>query len=381
MPSFVYLLIYLAIAIFIILLLKIYFNGPSAKVKDMTGKVVIVTGSSASIGKETAFDLIKQGAIVIFACRNESKTLSVINKLDSKYRDQAIYMNLNLNSFKSVRKFVEEFKKKFNKLDILINNAGTLFEDFIITEDGFEATLQTNTLSPILLTDLLYDTLVFSQGKCINVASDGHKHANYDTKRFDFNYFLKKEIKKEAENYDTTVNNRLNQNENTPNDISKIHNRGDYSWSYATSFQQYCFSKLGNVYFTQFLDDFAFQNKDKIFTYSVHPGFIINGRMNSLDSNSCFVKFLLILLYPILYILSKSQNKGAQTTLHCCYAEDKDLISGGYYKDCKIGSLGKVAKADKKEQRKEYILKCFDLINSSGFSLENQYKVSMNKNK
>jgi 3-oxoacyl-ACP reductase-like protein len=105
-------------------LLKKYFNGPKNFIRrSLENQIAIITGASAGLGKETAKDLLKNGATVIFACRNEAKTLAVIKSITDKDTiKNAHYMNLNLSSFNSVEKFVNEFSKKFDKLDLLINN-------------------------------------------------------------------------------------------------------------------------------------------------------------------------------------------------------------------------------------------------------------------
>ena len=98
------------------------FNRPKTDLsKDLTGYLIIVTGSSAGIGKITAFKLLKKGATVIFACRNQSKTNEVLNTLPEKLRQKAIFMKLDLSSLTSVENFVKEFTETYEKLDILIN--------------------------------------------------------------------------------------------------------------------------------------------------------------------------------------------------------------------------------------------------------------------
>jgi len=92
--------------------------------KDMTGKLIIVTGSSDGIGLETAKDLLKSNAKVIFACRNKNKTENIINLLPQNYKKNAIFEQLDLESFKSIENFTKNIKSKYPKIDILINNAG-----------------------------------------------------------------------------------------------------------------------------------------------------------------------------------------------------------------------------------------------------------------
>lgn len=375
MSTFIMFIIYLTILILLLVILKYYFNGPSSHISNLDNKIAIVTGSSSSIGRETAFELVKQGCLVVFACRNESKTIKEINKLESKYKNNAVYMNLNLNSFNSIKNFCDQFKTKFNKLDFLVNNAGTIYEKFTLSEDNIEATLQTNTIGPILLTDLLMDIIIHSKGKIINVSSDAHKYSNVDFKQMNYKYFIKDEIKQNT----NITNKELNETYNTSNNLINNINNEDFNWSYYVMFKQYCFSKLGNIYFTQYLDDYSYLTNKIFYSYSIHPGFIMNQNIYNLITTNLLVKVILIILFPLMLIVSKTQNKGAQTTLHCIYNSFSSLISGGYYKDCKIGSLGNIAKADQKETRKEYILKCMELIEKSKFGITNNYKFNLKK--
>ena len=77
--------------------------------------------------------------------------------------------------------FVSIFKKKFDHLDVLVNNAGYIATDFVLTEDGLEASIQTNHYSHVLLSMLLLDYFNKTDGRIINVSSIGHLFSNYDT--------------------------------------------------------------------------------------------------------------------------------------------------------------------------------------------------------
>ena len=96
-------------------LIRRFVKGGKCTEEDVTGKIIIITGSSAGIGKAQAFNLLENGATVIFACRDEKKTRLVLEetkKLENKSKastscfDRAVYINVNLNSFKSVNNFV-----------------------------------------------------------------------------------------------------------------------------------------------------------------------------------------------------------------------------------------------------------------------------------
>ena len=154
-------LIFSIISIFLVYVIRKYCNRPKTYLKpNVSAKIIIFTGSSDGIGKEAALQLVKDGAIVIFACRNKEKTLAVINEIhDEKLKKNAIFMELNLSSFESVKKFVKEFKSKFQRLDILVNNAAIVLQNYTLTEDNIESTLQTNTFSPMILTQSLKDLI------------------------------------------------------------------------------------------------------------------------------------------------------------------------------------------------------------------------------
>ena len=150
---FIVLLIFVVILVYFI---KRRVNGPLSPIKkDLTGKLIIVTGSSDGIGLETAKDLLSSNARVIFACRNKNKTQEIINKFPENYKKNAIFIQLDLASFKSIENFAKEIKLNYPKIDILINNAemGARFIDK--TEDGYINTYQVNYLGNILLTLLL----------------------------------------------------------------------------------------------------------------------------------------------------------------------------------------------------------------------------------
>lgn len=140
-------LFYTFSSIFVFYIIRKFCNRPKTWLKpSVEGKTIIFTGASDGIAKEAALQLVRDGALVIFACRNKEKTLAAISELkDQKHKSRAIFIELDLSSFDSIKKFVKEFKLKFQKLDILVNNAALVNQNYQITADGIEATLQTNT--------------------------------------------------------------------------------------------------------------------------------------------------------------------------------------------------------------------------------------------
>ena len=137
----------------------------------MKGKVIIVTGASAGIGKESAIDLVKQGGEVILACRNEKKTKEAMKKLNEEEKKLIKFIKLDLCDFDSIIAFAEQVKKEYKKIDILMNNAGLFPQKFNITKDNIESYLQGNFTGHVLLTFLLFDILDKNDSRIINLSS------------------------------------------------------------------------------------------------------------------------------------------------------------------------------------------------------------------
>ncbi|KAG9088774.1 hypothetical protein FS749_001909 [Ceratobasidium sp. UAMH 11750] len=124
---------------------------------DLHGKTAIVTGANSGIGYECARSLASMGARVVLACRNENKGEEAMRNIVASTGNDAVEMEiLDCGSFDSVRAFLDRWEKRESKrIDILINNAGSLTSTVALTPDGLEQTYQTNHLSHVLLTTTL----------------------------------------------------------------------------------------------------------------------------------------------------------------------------------------------------------------------------------
>ncbi|KAK7583923.1 hypothetical protein V9T40_004886 [Parthenolecanium corni] len=144
---------------------------------DLSNKIAIVTGANTGIGLETATSLAMHDCHVIMACRSISRAEEAAEKIRLKRRNaHCDLMKLNLSSLKSVKEFAETFKSKYNKLDILILNAGVFSPPYWLTEDGYESTFQICHLSHFYLTNLLEDKLVLSDDpRVVILASESHR--------------------------------------------------------------------------------------------------------------------------------------------------------------------------------------------------------------
>jgi NAD(P)-dependent dehydrogenase (short-subunit alcohol dehydrogenase family) len=127
---------------------------------DIHGKICLVTGSSSGLGKATASGLAKLGATVVLGCRDKGRGESTLAEIKAASGNEAAELLLvDLSVQQSVRTAAAEFKKRYNQLDVLINNAAVFTRSRIVAADGVETMFATNHLGPFLLTNLLLGSL------------------------------------------------------------------------------------------------------------------------------------------------------------------------------------------------------------------------------
>ena len=141
-------------------------------IPDLTGKVVIITGANSGLGLESTKALAAKGATVVMACRSlgkaEQAKAEVLQQTPNARLD---VMALDNASLASVRAFAEAFKAKYERLDILLNNAGVMAIPRTETKDGFEMQLGVNHLAHFALTGLLLDLLTNTPGARVHSTS------------------------------------------------------------------------------------------------------------------------------------------------------------------------------------------------------------------
>jgi NAD(P)-dependent dehydrogenase (short-subunit alcohol dehydrogenase family) len=145
-------------------------------IPDQTAKVAIVTGANSGIGYAAAKALAARGARVILACRSQERGSDAVRTINDEYPSAAVELiTLDLADLASVRSFVSEFSKKFDSLDILINNAGLMAIPYRKTVDGFEMQFGVNHLGHFALTGLLLDRLLAADmARIVTVSSAIH---------------------------------------------------------------------------------------------------------------------------------------------------------------------------------------------------------------
>jgi NAD(P)-dependent dehydrogenase (short-subunit alcohol dehydrogenase family) len=148
----------------------------------MKGKTALITGATSGIGKETALGLAKMGATVVLVGRSREKLDQVAGSIASSTGSREIdTLICDLTSMESVRKLASDFKRKYQRLEVLINNAGGIVGERRTTVDGFEYTLALDHLSHFLLTLSLLDLIEASApARIINVSSSAHALGRID---------------------------------------------------------------------------------------------------------------------------------------------------------------------------------------------------------
>jgi len=254
----------------------------------MKGKVVIITGATSGIGKETALSLAKMGATIVLSVRNTEAGEKVKREMIQTTKNKNIeFLHCDLASLDSVRKFCDLFKEKYDRLDVLINNAGTWdFEGRKESKDGIENIFAVNFVAPFLMTHLLLDLIKKSApSRIISLSSALHT----GTIKFDDIEFKE-------------------------------------DWS---GFKAYRQSKLAIILFTRKL---ALDLKGTYVTANcIHPGMVATklGRDAGRFSRLFFKVF------------GKSPKVGAETSIHLASSPEVEKITGEYWYRSKIGKASK----------------------------------------
>ncbi len=166
------------------------------QVPSQSGRVAIVTGANSGLGYETTLALAKKNIMVIMACRNMQKAEEAKQKILANYPDAKVKpMKIDTSSLAEVNKFAKHFQSHFDRLDLLINNAGIMMSPYEVTEDGFENQLATNYLGHFALTGQMLPMLKrTSDSRVITLSSLSYKWAEiqFDDLHFKNSYSKRK---------------------------------------------------------------------------------------------------------------------------------------------------------------------------------------------
>ena len=150
------------------------------EVPSQKGRIAVVTGANSGLGFETALAFAKKDIRVVMACRSlERGVLARARILEQAPAADLEVMELDLSRMGSVRDFTESYLRRYDRLDLLINNAGVMAAPYQETEDGFEIHLAANYLGHFLLTGLLTDTLLRTpRSRVVSLSSNAHYFGN-----------------------------------------------------------------------------------------------------------------------------------------------------------------------------------------------------------
>jgi NAD(P)-dependent dehydrogenase (short-subunit alcohol dehydrogenase family) len=255
---------------------------PKWKVEDIPnqrGRTAIITGANTGLGFQTAAALAAHGAHVVLAVRNLDKGKTAMARIRAATPGGDVELqHLDLSSLTSVRAAADELKAKYDRIDLLINNAGVMFPPKQATEDGFELQFGTNHLGHFALTGLLLERLLpVADSRVVTVSSFGH---------------------------------RLN---------AAIH-FDDLNWQRNySSVGAYGQSKLANLLFTYELQRRLVAAGQATISLAAHPG----------NSDTDLQRHLPGLAGPVISMISQRAEMGALPTLRA--ATDQKAQGGEYY--------------------------------------------------
>jgi retinol dehydrogenase-12 len=260
---------------------------------DIKGKVCLVTGATSGIGLEAGRGLAAAGARVVLVGRNPEKGAEVQRLIEeSTGSHQVDYLNANLASQADTRRLAENFLADYDRLDVLINNAGAAFLRRKLGPDGIERTFALNHLSYFLLTNLLLDTILDSApARIINVSSSAHREAriHFDNLGLRRNYWI---------------------------------------------MRAYGQSKLGNILFT---NELARRLEGRGVTVNaMHPGWV---NTNIGRNNGVLVRIFLRLIS----VNARTPAEGARTILYLATSPELEEVSGKYYIDNRVVATSPVS--------------------------------------
>ena len=272
---------------------------------SMRGKVVVVTGSNVGIGLETAVGVAALEATTVLACRNRAKAEAAAREVTQRtWNDDVHVVDLDLADLASVRKAADDVLSRWDRLDVLVNNAGGTWSKRHLTAQGFEYTFGVNHLGHFYLTNLLIDRLsAGAPSRVVCVTSVGHHFARGGMRFGDLQ--------------------------------SERHYQG---------MDAYCRSKLANVLFVRELA--RRRAGSGVTANAAHPGWV-RSRFGMDGDTTAGTSIGMHVMRPF----QISPRRGARTSIFLATSPKVATKSGEYWAHCRPGRMSNDARDDAAARR------------------------------
>jgi NAD(P)-dependent dehydrogenase (short-subunit alcohol dehydrogenase family) len=243
---------------------------------SQAGKTILITGANSGLGLESARLLAGHGAELIMACRNPEKGQQAVESMRADYPEAKLdLMQLDLSDLQSVRDFADQVHERYDKLDVLLNNAGIMAPPFQRTRDGFEMQMGTNHLGHFALTGRLLDLLENAEAPRVVTVSSLAQYMG-----------------------------RIN--------LDNLNaEKGYHRWLF------YGHSKLANLMFARELDRRLRESGSRVQSLAAHPGY----SSTNLQNDTVFAH--------INQFLAQPQHMGAYPSVYAATSEEVER--GGFY--------------------------------------------------
>jgi NAD(P)-dependent dehydrogenase (short-subunit alcohol dehydrogenase family) len=264
----------------------------------MEGKTVIVTGATSGIGEVVAIRLAEKGARIVFTARDKRRADDTMAKLRrANPRAEHVLHMVDLSTLAEMKRIGTELARE-PRIDVLINNAGALFNKRQETADGLEMTFALNHMAYFVITNLLLPH--FKPGaRIVTVASNAHRGAKLD--------------------------------------FDDLQSRRGYA-----GFGVYSKSKLANILFNR---ELARRTPQGVTANALHPGFVAT-RFG--DQSGGLMRAVFTVAKPIGAI---SPEEGAKTIIHLASSSAVEGVTGEYFYECAITTPTQEARNDADARR------------------------------
>jgi NAD(P)-dependent dehydrogenase (short-subunit alcohol dehydrogenase family) len=252
----------------------------------MQGKTVVITGATSGIGEVAAIRLAEQGARIVFVARDGKRADATLAKLRraNGAADHAAHL-ADLSLLAAQKRVASEIAAEA-RIDVLINNAGALFNRRIETADGLEMTFALNHMSYFTITNILLDKIKATPGaRIVSTSSRAHRRAKLD--------------------------------------FGDLQARSNFR-----GFDVYSRSKLCNILFTRALAKRLAGSG--VTANCLHPGFVAT-RFG--DQSGGFMQGVIGLAKSMIAI---SEEDGARTIIYLALSPEMARVSGEYFNKCKV---------------------------------------------